>query len=97
MVKQEPFKEAGRQSAGQVWFLVHLTAYLGVNAIVLIINLKTVPGRPWFLYPFIGWGFVVFLHSVKVFGFINSPITSEKQNDQKPAGMKHKKQMEEDG
>jgi hypothetical protein len=40
---------------------------VGVNILLLIINLVTTPGHLWFKWPLIGWGFGVFFHGLAVF------------------------------
>ena len=46
---------------------MHLTTYLGVIALLALINLMTT-WYPWFLWPAFGWGFGLFSHWMGVFG-----------------------------
>ncbi len=49
-------------------FYVHLAAYVGVNAGLVVINLLTSPDVFWALWPILGWGVKVGMHAVTVFG-----------------------------
>jgi len=49
-------------------FYVHLTVYVLVNAILLVINLLTSPGVLWFYWPLLGWGIGIVAHAASVFG-----------------------------
>lgn len=51
-----------------VGFYVHLAAFVGVNAMLVVINLLTSPGVFWALWPILGWGVKVTGHAVAVFG-----------------------------
>ena len=43
-------------------FLIHLTVYLFVNAMLIAINLTYTPKKIWFFYPLFGWGIGVTMH-----------------------------------
>ena len=49
---------AQRRRAG---FTSHLYSYLGVNALLILINLLT-PGPWWVQWPILGWGIGLFFH-----------------------------------
>ena len=49
-------------------FYVHLTVYILVIALLIIINLVTSPNFYWFLFPLGGWGIAVVLHALRTFG-----------------------------
>jgi len=49
-------------------FYVHLAAFVGVNAMLVVINLLTSPGVFWAIWPILGWGVKVVGHAVAVFG-----------------------------
>jgi len=42
---------------------VHLFAYLGVNALLVFINLSTSPESVWFIWPLLGWGLGLAAHA----------------------------------
>ena len=48
-------------------FLVHLFAYLAVNALLIAVNLLYSPGHYWFLFPLIGWGLLLAAHAYAAF------------------------------
>lgn len=58
-------------------FYIHLTVFLVVMAIIIVINVATfAAGRSdnegwsfWFLYPFAFWGFAVLMHGLRTFVF----------------------------
>ena len=37
-------------------FVIHFATYLAVNALLIVINLATTPGKYWFYWPLLGWG-----------------------------------------
>lgn len=45
----------------------HLTAYVAVNLMLLTINLLSSPDHLWFLYPLLGWGIGMAIHTGEVF------------------------------
>lgn len=60
-------QRARSRAAAEMGFYVHLTSYLGVIALLALINLMTT-WYPWFLWPAIGWGFGLGSHWMGVFG-----------------------------
>lgn len=56
-----------RHLEGSRGFYIHFTAYLGVNSLLLVIDLVT-PGSWWFFWPLLLWGIGVMAHAVTVFG-----------------------------
>ena len=60
-------QRARSRAAAEMGFYVHLTSYLGVIALLALINLMTT-WYPWFLWPAIGWGFGLCSHWMGVFG-----------------------------
>jgi signal transduction histidine kinase len=61
-------RRARMRAAAVVGFYVHLAAYVGVIALLAVINLLTSPLTPWFLWPAFGWGIGVSSHYMGVFG-----------------------------
>lgn len=49
-------------------FYRHLSAYVGVNVLLVAINLAVSPGVFWAIWPIVGWGVKVAIHAVSVFG-----------------------------
>ena len=61
--------DAARKRVRQLkGFYVHLTVYVFVNALLLVINLVTSPGALWFYWPLLGWGIGIVAHAASVFG-----------------------------
>lgn len=48
-------------------FYGHLAAYIGVNLMLVGINLFSGPGTLWFIYPMLGWGIGLICHAADVF------------------------------
>jgi hypothetical protein len=67
MENEESYQRARKRVEAKIGFYIHLSAYVGVNILLLIINLVTTPGHLWFKWPLIGWGFGVFFHGLGVF------------------------------
>jgi hypothetical protein len=51
-----------RTGQAKIGFMAHLTAYIGVNTLLITINLLFVPAFYWFVFPLIGWGIGVTMH-----------------------------------
>ena len=63
----EALRRARRRAQHELAFYLHLASYLGVVALLALINLLTTR-FPWFLFPTVGWGIGVFSHYLAVFG-----------------------------
>ena len=51
-------RRAGRKKVGFTW---HLYTYIGVNTLLLLIDIMT-PGPWWFQWSVLGWGIGLFFH-----------------------------------
>lgn len=61
------FRKAAMK-AKKLWkFYAHLRTYFIVNLLFLIINWAEGIGEWWVLYPVIGWGFCLTIHSIDAF------------------------------
>ncbi len=49
-------------------FYNHLWSYIGVNAILIIINLITSPKKLWFYWITAFWGIAIISHAIRTFG-----------------------------
>ena len=69
-------RQAARRRAGiKLAFLIHLTAYVTVNILLVTINLVTSPGYLWSLWPLLGWGIGIVFHGLATYAFgERSPI-----------------------
>jgi hypothetical protein len=47
-------------------FKIHFLVYLAVNALLIVINLVTTPGKYWFYWPLLGWGIGIAGHAFGV-------------------------------
>jgi len=48
-------------------FYMHLATYVAVNLFLVILNLVTSPDSIWFIYPLLGWGIGLAIHTAEVF------------------------------
>jgi len=48
-------------------FLIHLAAFLAVNALLIAINLTQDPKDSWFIWPLLGWGIGIGAHGLALF------------------------------
>lgn len=48
-------------------YYTHLATYVAVNLFLIILNLVTSPGPLWFIYPLLGWGIGIAIHTAEVF------------------------------
>ena len=69
MENEETYKRARRRVDAKIGFYIHLAVYVGVNVLLIIINLLTSPQYLWFIWPLIGWGIGVFFHGMATFIF----------------------------
>ncbi len=60
-------QRARKRARAQVGFYTHLMWYLGVIALLALINLFTTD-YPWFIWPAMGWGIGLFSHYMGTFG-----------------------------
>lgn len=64
-------------------FYIHLIQYVVIIAGLCIINLLTNPAKLWFLWPALGWGIGILLHTVAVFELL--PFLGERWERQQVA------------
>ncbi len=69
MENQEAYEKAKKKVEAKIGFYIHLAVYVGVNILLLAINLVTFRGYIWFIWPLIGWGIGLFFHAMGVFVF----------------------------
>ena len=67
MENQKAYQRAKHRVEAKIGFFIHLTVYLGVNLLLIIINIATSAGHFWFKWPLIGWGIGLLFHAVGVF------------------------------
>lgn len=69
MNNQEAYKQAKIKLEARYGFYTHLSVYLAVNLLLIIINLSNLSEGIWFTYPLMGWGIGLFFHALSVFVF----------------------------
>jgi hypothetical protein len=69
MKNHEAYQRAKKRVEAKMGFYMHLAVYIGVNILLIIINLITSPQHLWFIWPFFGWGIGVFFHGMSIFVF----------------------------
>ena len=67
MENQKAYQKAKRRVEAKVGFYIHLSVYIAVNLLLIIINLTTSPEYLWFKWPLMGWGIGLFFHAIGVF------------------------------
>jgi len=67
VMNDEKYEEAKRRVKELKDFYTNLLTYVGVNVLLIIINLITSPGSLWFYWVTIFWGIGIVLHASKVF------------------------------
>ena len=79
MENQEAYQEAKKRVEARIRFYIHLAVYVGVNSLLIIINLFTSPRYLWFKFPLIGWGIGIFFHGMSIFIFSGSKFKATKE------------------
>lgn len=67
MENQEAYQRAKKRVEAKFGFYIHLSVYIAVSILLIIINLSTSAEYFWFKWPIIGWGIGVFFHALGVF------------------------------
>lgn len=81
---QDAYREM-RMEEEKKHFLGHLTAYILVNILLVIINLL-VTGKPlWFFYPLIGWGIGIALHYMNTTRWVKTELKEKEAMAEKMA------------
>ena len=78
MENQEAYQRAKRRVEAKFGFYIHLSVYIGVNILLMIINLSTSSQYLWFKWPLMGWGIGVFFHGMGVFVFSGRSAIKER-------------------
>ena len=69
MENREAYERARKRVAAKISFYIHLTVYVVINMLLVVINLVTSPGHLWFYWALFGWGIGLFFHGLSVFFF----------------------------
>ena len=66
MEPQSGYDRAVCRVEEKMGFYVHLTAYVLVNSLLIVINFMSTPETIWFYWPLGGWGIGVGIHAWRV-------------------------------
>lgn len=69
MENPEVYERASKRVAAKLSFFIHLTVYVVINLLLVVINLVTDPRHLWFFWALFGWGIGLFFHGLSVFFF----------------------------
>jgi hypothetical protein len=69
MENQEPYQRAKKRVQAKIGFYIHLAVYVGVNILLIIVNLATSPQYLWFRWPLLGWSIGLFFHGMSIYVF----------------------------
>ena len=70
MSEDEIYEQAKTRVEAKKGFFIHLTVYIVVNIIlVLVWAFAAGGGFPWFIFPIFGWGIGIIFHYLGVFVF----------------------------
>ena len=80
MSEEQIYEEAKKRVEARKGFYVHLTVYICVNTLLVLIW-AFVAGRgfPWFIFPRAGWGIAIIIHGVSVFAGKSDKAAIEKE------------------
>mgnify|MGYP001819214685 CR=1 FL=1 len=67
MTNTDEYAKARRRAKAKYNFFVHAAVYAAVMVLLVLVNVLTLPGPIWFIWPLIGWGFAVALHGAQVY------------------------------
>ena len=92
MENQEAYERARKRVEAKIGFYVHLSVYIAVNILLIIVNISTSPQYLWFKWPLIGWGIGVVSHALGVFVFTSGSAIKEQMIEKEMKKEAHKKQ-----
>ncbi|MHA6325896.1 2TM domain-containing protein [Roseivivax sp. CAU 1753] len=69
MEQTEAYQSAKKRLEARMGFYTHLSVYVAVILLLVVINLLTSSGSLWFQWPMLGWGLALALHALAVFVF----------------------------
>jgi hypothetical protein len=80
MENQEAYERAKKTVEAKMGFYIHLAVYVGVNILLIVINLATSPQYLWFKWPLLGLGIGLFFHGMSIFVFSGRKFKGIKEN-----------------
>ena len=79
MENQQAYEKAKKRVEARIGFYIHLAVYVGVNVLLIIINLSVSPQQLWFQWPLLGWGIGLFFHGMSIFVFSSRRLREAKE------------------
>lgn len=76
---EELYRHARRRVAARKGFFVHLSVYIIVNALLVVIWATTGAQYPWFIFPLAGWGIGLLFHCLGVFVFSGNTAWEQRE------------------
>jgi hypothetical protein len=67
MKRDTASSRALRRAGAKLGFYIHLTAYIAVNLLLVVVNFSVTPQYLWFIWPLCGWGIGLFAHWFAIF------------------------------
>ena len=92
MENQEAYQRARKRVEAKIGFYIHLSVYIVVSILLVIINLSTHSPYLWFKWPLIGWGIGVLFHALGVFVFSGGSAIAERMIEKEMKKEASKKQ-----
>jgi hypothetical protein len=77
MKNHEAYRRAKERVEVKIGFYIHVSIYISVNILLIIINVSTSSGYYWFKWPLMGWGIAVLLHALSIFKPSGKPAIKE--------------------
>jgi hypothetical protein len=78
MENQESYKRAKKKVEAKIGFYIHLVVFVGVNLLLVVVNMAASPQYFWFKWPLLGWSIGLFFHGISVFAFSGRKFKSMK-------------------
>ena len=78
MENTEAYQSAKKRVEAKMGFYTHLSVYVAVILLLVVINFLSSSSTIWFQWPMLGWGIAVAIHALAVFIFPNRFTASEK-------------------
>jgi hypothetical protein len=92
MENQEAYVKAKKRVEAKIGFYIHLVFYLGVNALLIIINVTTSTRYLWFKWPLIGWGIGLLFHALAVFALSKGLSIKDRMIEKELRKQSHKRE-----
>ena len=80
MENQVAYEKAKKRVEVKMGFYIHLAVYVGVNILLIVINVAASPQYLWFKWPLLGWGIGLFFHGMSIFVFSGRKFNGIKEN-----------------